>query len=265
MNSAAARTAMPWGEHLSEARRRAVRAAAALLASVVIGYVLSDAVMTLLREPIVQIAESRQATLNYDTVTGAFNLRMRIALFAGVFIASPVLMYELFAFLAPGLQRRERRYILGFVATAVPLFLVGGVVGLRLFPNMVELLVGFASSEDSTILQASEYFDFAMRVALMSAIAFVLPVLLVMLNLIGVLSGAAIARAWRPILIGILVFSALATPSADVLSMVLIAGCLCILTAAATVIGVLHDRALERRMAIAPDPDPADIRISEFG
>lgn len=238
---------MPLSSHLKEARSRAARAAIALLAGVVLGYLLSDAILEVLRAPITALAESRAASLNYDSITGAFDLKLKIALFAGIALSSPVWMYELFAFLTPGLNRRERRYTFGFLGAAVPLFAVGCATGFLLFPRMVELLAGFASTEDSTLLQASYYVDFVLKIVVATGIAFVLPVFLVLLNLIGILSARAIAAGWRTAVVLIVLFSAMVTPAADVLSMFLIAIPMATLFGAALLIAWLHDRAHSRR------------------
>src|SRR5699024_12392246 len=96
----------------------------------------------------------------------------------------------------------------GSPAVASPLYLAGCLTGLYVFPRMVEVLTSFASSEDSTILQASYYFDFVFKIVLATGIAFVLPVILVMLNSMGLLSARTIAKAWRVSIVGIVVFAA---------------------------------------------------------
>lgn len=243
----AARATMPVGSHLREAKTRAVRATVALLIGVIAGYVLSDQILEILRAPIETLAESRNASLNYDTVTGAFDLKLKIALFAGIVLSSPGWMFELIRFISPGLTRRERRYTFGFFATALALFVAGCVCGFTLFPHMVQLLASFSTSADSTILNASYYVDFVLKIVVATGVAFVLPVISVLLNFLGILSARAIASSWRMILVGIVVFSALVTPSADVLSMFLIALPMAALFAAALLVAHLHDRRALRR------------------
>jgi len=247
----AARGDMPLGDHLSEARTRAVRAAVALAIALVVGYFLSEQILDLLRTPIEQIAESRDASLNYDSVTGAFDLRLRIALVSAIVLSSPVWLFELFRFLAPGLTRKEKRYTFGYALTALALFATGCVLGYILFPHMVELLASFASEEDSTILAASTYVDFVLKTVLATGIAFVLPVVIVLLNALGVISAATVRRSWRFAVVAIVLFSAMVTPAADVLSMFLVALPMSALFAAALLLTNLHDRRAARRVVAA--------------
>ncbi|WP_328811539.1 twin-arginine translocase subunit TatC [Rhodococcus sp. NBC_00294] len=238
----AARGTMPLAGHVSEARRRATRAAVSLVVGVILGFVLSDQILDVLRTPVEELAQSRQASLNYDTVTGAFDLQMRIGLFSGIILSSPVWLRELFAYLTPGLTAREKKYVLGFTAAAVPLFAAGCAFGFLIFPRMVTVLASFSSDQDSTILDASYYVDFVMKIVLATGVAFVLPVLLVMLNCLGVLSAHRLRSSWRIIVVVIALFSALVTPAADVLSMFLVALPMSALFGAAVAITTVHDR-----------------------
>jgi sec-independent protein translocase protein TatC len=243
---------MPVAGHVREARTRTMRAALALVAAAVAGYLLSDPILDVLRAPVLELADSRDASLNYDSVTGAFDLRLRIALLAGVVLSAPVWLYELLAYVAPGLTRRERRHALGFLLSALPLFAAGCAAGLLVFPHMVEVLAGFAAAEDSTLLSASSYFDFVMKVVLGTGVAFTLPVLVVMLNFLGIVSASTLGRGWRLCVVAIIVVSALVTPAADVLSMFLIAVPMTALFFGAYLVARIHDRAVARRAA-APE------------
>ncbi|WP_340539009.1 twin-arginine translocase subunit TatC [Nocardioides sp. GXZ039] len=236
-----ARGTMPLAGHLREARRRSLRAATALLIAVVAGYLVADPILDLLRRPIDELAASREATLNYDTVTAAFDLKLKIAVFAGVVLSSPVWIAELFAFVTPGLTRRERRATYGFLAAALPLFAAGCTFGFLIFPHMVRVLAGFSATEDATILTATYYVDFVLRVVLATGIAFVLPVFVVALNLLGILSARTLRRSWRIIVVLIALFSALVTPAADMMSMFFVALPMTVLFGAALVISHVHD------------------------
>lgn len=256
--AAVARGTMPVASHVREARRRGLRAAAALLVAIAVGFAVSDQVVDVLRAPIEQLASDRVASLNYDTVTGAFDLRLEIAIYAGIVLSSPVWLLELFAFVTPGLSGRERRWTYGFLASAVPLFALGCGFGLWIFPHVVEVLTGFASSEDSTILDATYYVDFVLKLVVAVGVAFVLPVFVVLLNLMGVLSAATLRRSWRLAVVVITLFSALVTPAADVMSMFLLAAPMSALYGAALGIAHVHDhRAVvaARRKELAPCSD----------
>lgn len=235
--------------HLKEARTRITRSALALVVGAVVAYLLSDAVLNVLRAPVLDIADSRNAAINYDSITGAFDLKLRIALYGGIVLSSPVWMYQLVAYIAPGLTRREKKYTYGFLAGVIPLFAVGCAVGVLIFPRMVELLTGFASTDDSTLLQASSYFDFVLKLVLASGVAFTLPAFLVVLNAMGILPATTIAASWRGAVIAIIVFSALVTPAADLMSMFLLAVPMVLLFLIALGIAWLHDRKMNRRLA----------------
>jgi sec-independent protein translocase protein TatC len=251
----AARGTMPVAGHLREAKRRAMRAAVALLIGVVAGFVLSDQILDILRAPVEELAVSRDASLNYDTVTGAFDLRLTIAMFAGIVLSSPVWLLELFAYVTPGMTRREKRFVHGFAAASIPLFAAGCAFGFLLFPHMVEILTSFAPEEDSTILTASDYLDFVMKIVVAIGLAFVLPVFMVMLNVLGIVSARTLRRSWRLIVVVITLFSGLVTPAADVLSMFIVAVPMAGLFGAALLIAHLHDRRAERRAVGAQNHD----------
>jgi sec-independent protein translocase protein TatC len=251
MTTAAGTRQMPLAGHVKEARDRIGRAALALAVGVVVGFFLANPVLDVIRSPLESVSDSRLAGLNYDSLTGAFDLTVRLAIVIGLVLSAPVWLYELLAFLAPGLTRKERRLMFAGLAAALPLFLVGCLAGAYLFPRMVEVLLSFASADDSTLLQASEFVDFALKFVLATGAAFTVPVGLVLLNLLGILPARALIRSWRVVVVGIVVMSAMITPAADVLSMFLIAVPLAGLYAAACLVAHLHDRSVARRARLA--------------
>lgn len=241
---------MSLAAHLGELRRRGVRAAAALVAGTIGGWFLAPLLLGALREPIMTAAASqhRMAALNYDTITGAFDLRMQAAFTIGVILSSPVWLYQAWAYLMPALSRKELRYGFGFFFTAVPLFLGGCAAGWLIVPHIVVLLTGFAGSGSSSFIQANDYFQFVLKLVIAAGFAFVSPVFLVLLNLLGVLPATSILHSWRIALLVILGFTAIVTPSADVISMFLLAGPLIALYYAAWFAAHLVDR---RRIRIS--------------
>jgi sec-independent protein translocase protein TatC len=235
---------MTLGQHFVELRKRLFRSALGLLVGAVAGWFLSGYLLDALRAPITQIAaqQGREAQLNYDSITGAFDLKMQIAITIGVLVSSPVWLYQIWAFFVPALSRKELKYGFGFFFTAVPLFLAGAFAGWLLVPHIVTLLTSFAPGEDWAIISAKTYFDFVLKLVIAVGVAFVLPVFLVLLNFVGVLSASSIIKSWRWALILIALFTAVATPAADVLSMFLLAVPMVVLYFVAYGVSWLHDR-----------------------
>lgn len=254
---------MPIAGHLAELRRRLFRSAAALLGGAVAGWFFAAPVLDALRVPIQQIADTqhRMAELNYDTITGAFDLRMQVAITVGVIVSSPVWLFQIWAFLVPALSRRERLYGFGFFFTAVPLFLIGCAAGWFVLPHMVGVLTGFAPEQDAAIVQAKTYFDFVLKLVVAVGIAFVLPVAVVLLNFVGVLRAKTILRSWRVAIIAIALFTAIATPAADVLSMFVLAVPMVALYFAAAGVAALHDLRADRRAAALLAASPAELPL----
>ena len=240
---------MSLGDHLRELRKRLFISAIAIVVTAVGGFFAAPFVIEQLRKPIEEIAAARNAELVYTTVTGAFDLRLQIAVTLAIVAASPIWLYQIFAFLVPGLTSKEKKYTFGFFFSAVPLFLAGAAAGWFVFPHMVILLSSFAGDDTATFLDAKPYYDFVIKLVLAVGIGFVLPVFLVLLNFVGVLTGKAILKAWRVAILVICVFTAIATPAADVVSMFLLAIPMIVLYFTAVAITMLRDRRLAKRAA----------------
>lgn len=273
---------MSLGEHLVELRKRLTRAALAIVAGTIVGWMIYDlgwigqllepllpgAADALHRQgtwealsgPVFAIAEAQNVdsatvAINFTNITGAFDIQFQVALAAGIVLSSPVWLYQVFAFFVPGLTTREKRYTFGFLFSAIPLFLLGCVAGWFVLPRIVEVMFRFVPDNATTLYDAKYYLDFVLKLMLAAGIAFVLPVFLVLLNFLGVVRGMTILRGWRWAVLGIVVFTALATPAADVLSMVLLAIPMTVLYFAAVGISLWHDRVVDRRVARELDDD----------
>jgi len=241
---------MSLGEHLVELRKRLTIAAIALLVGLVGGFFLSEWIIDFLVLPIEAVAADRNIKLTYTTLTEQFDLRFQIALATAILITSPVWLYQILAFFVPGLTKREKRYTLGFLFTAVPMFLGGGFVGLLIFPHMVALLTSFDTNAlAQTNLSARPYYDFIIKLVLAVGVAFVLPVFLVLLNFLGVITGRAILKGWRIAILLITLFCATATPAADLVSMFILAIPMVILYFGAVGVALWHDRGVAKREA----------------
>lgn len=261
---------MSLGEHLRELRRRLFTSAIAIVIAAIVAFIpwgpilaplgidlpfvsLAEFVRDGMRVPIDQIAATHDATISYTTVSGSLDLLIQIGLTIAILLSSPVWLYQLFAFLVPGLTSKEKRYTFGFFFSAVPLFLAGGLVGWLLFPHMVQLLSTFVPTQDALILDARFYYDFIIKLVLAIGVGFVLPVFLVLLNFAGVLQGTTILKGWRVAVLVITLFCAIATPAVDVISMILLAIPMIALYFAAVVVALVRDRIVARR-AGAIDP-----------
>lgn len=246
---------MTLGAHLVELRKRLIIAAAALVVGMVIAFFISEPIISLLNEPIRVIAERRGiqiqgetlTALSFTTVTSGFDLRMRIAFAIGLLISAPVWLWQLWAFIVPGLTKKEIRYTWSFIAAAVPLFFAGCAVGFFIIPHAIELLAGFVPNGSALLFTYDTYYDFVFKFFIVLGCAFVLPVLLVALNLAGVVSGKAIVKGWRVAVLISAVFAALATPAADVTSMLLLMGIMVVLYLAAASVSLLFDRRKRKR------------------
>lgn len=240
---------MSLGQHLLELRKRLFLAAAGIVVGGIVGWLLSDFVWDQLREPIYAIinAQHRNAQINYPDITSAFDLKLKISFYVGLIVSSPMWLYQIFAFLVPGLTRKEKQYTFGFFFTAIPLFLAGCAAGWYVLPQIVELMTSFAPSEDSAFINAQNYFDFVLKLVVAIGIAFVLPVFVVLLNFAGVVSAKSIIKSWRVAVLVIILFTAIATPAADVVSMFLLAIPMVVLYFGAYGIAYLHDRRAAKR------------------
>lgn len=246
--------------HLLELRKRLYIAAAALVIGMIVAFIVADPIIHIVTEPIRQIADKRGddfAALNFGTITSAFDWRVRIAFSIGIFLSAPVWLWQIWAFIMPGLTRKEIHYTVGFICAAIPLFFAGCYVGILIVPHVIELMWGFTPEGSVNFYTAKEYYDFVFKLLLVIGVSFVLPVFLVALNFAGVMSGRTILKGWRVAILIATVFAALATPAADVVSMLMLAGILIVLYFAAAGLSLLFDRRKRKRNPIdLPDALP---------
>jgi sec-independent protein translocase protein TatC len=242
---------MSLGSHLRELRKRLSWSAGFILAGSVVGWFLFDPVFKILQQPLLDVTERRgiEAIVNFGTVVSAFDLRIQISIFLGVILTSPVWLWNFWAFIAPGLKQKEKRYATGFTVAAVPLFLAGTALAWTSLPGFVVVLIGFTPEGSSNVINASEYILFAIRILLFFGIAFVMPVVLVLLNFAGLATGRGILKSWRLALFIIAVVSALATPTAEPMTMFLLMAPLSALYFSAIGIAMANDKRRERKLS----------------
>lgn len=252
-----ARAQMPLREHLRELRRRLVISLLAIAIGGVVGWIYYVQIFDIISRPIQDVvaqaaAEGRDVRLVVSGVTDAFMLQVKVAVMAGLVLASPVWIYQLWAFVTPGLHPRERRWVYVFVALSVPLFLAGVVLAYVLMPKGLEVLLGFTPQNVGNYLPVDRYLSFFLRMVVVFGIGFLTPLFIVGLNMVGILSGKRLASAWRYIIFGVFVFAAVATPTGDPITMMLLATPVLLLVGGAVVFSLLNDR---RRRRNGAEPD----------
>jgi sec-independent protein translocase protein TatC len=246
-------------EHLRELRNRMFKAAIAIVLGMALAWIFYDQLFALLKDPfdgLREDAESRglDVTLALTDVTGPFFLQLKISLVAGIVLSSPVWLYQIWAFVTPGLHKTERRYTLAFIATAVPLFLAGCYLAYLILPKGLSLLIGFTPANEGVenLITLGNYLNFVIRMVLVFGLGFELPVFIVLLNLVGVLPYARL-KSWRSgFWFGILVFAAVATPTGDPITMLLLGVPIIVLFEISMLIAKLTDR---RRRLASDEPD----------
>ena len=252
---------MPLLEHFRELRNRVVKSALAISLGAIVGWFFYNEIITKLAEPVCDLRAAQESgaascgALYISGVLGPLNLQIKVAILSGVIITAPLWLYQLWAFIAPALHRKEKRNSILFFIAATPFFAAGAYLGYTILPVAVRVLFGFTPTSLANLVKFDDYLDFVLRVILLFGIAFELPVFLVTFNLIGFLSGKAILKPWRIWVFGICLFVAGFTPSADPLSMLALAVPLILLYLMAGSIALLNDR---RRERIARNRELAD-------
>ena len=242
---------MPLREHLRELRNRVVLALVGLLVGAVAGWIAYEELFAALQAPVVELAreQDRVTALNFNGVAAPLDMKIKVSLFAGAIASSPWWIYQLWAFITPGLTRRERWHTLAFLAAAVPLFLAGAALAWVTLPQAVGLLAGLTPDDAVNFIEAPVYLTFIMRMVLAFGVAFLVPVVMVALNAAGVVRASTLRGGWRWAVLLAFVFAAIATPTPDVVAMITLAVPICLLYAVALVVCVLTDRRRDRRTA----------------
>ncbi len=213
---------MTLAEHFREFRRRLFFAAAAVTAAAVVAGIFYDRVFKLLTAPFYEYAAANPenlVSLNFDQATSALSNLISLSIFVGVIVSSPVWLYQVWAFIVPGLTRKEKRISLMFLGATVPLFLLGCGLAYAILPQSLSILYGLSPEGTSNIQQTSMYFAFVTRFILVFGVGFLFPVILVGLNAIGAMPAERLIKGWRVSVVLIFVFAAVATPTADPFTM----------------------------------------------
>lgn len=243
--------------HLVELRNRSLWAALSILLGTIAGWFLYDYVFEALSAP---LQDFETAQVNFSTITAAFDFQIKISIYLGVILASPFWLYQLGAFVLPGLTTGEKRHLIGFVCAGVPMFLGGCAAAYVALPMLVHLFLEVTPEGAANIIQMQDYLSFVTQIILALGFACVVPLLLVALNFAGVMSASVMLRGWRWMVVLSFLFGALVTPTADVISMFLLAAPLLVLFALAVGVSWLNDRRRARkRAALEAEWDESEI------
>jgi sec-independent protein translocase protein TatC len=259
------RGTMPLLDHLRELRKRIMRAAFFIFIFSILGFVYYDQIITTLAEPVcdLKLAQSSGSnncgSLFISGVLGPLNLQVKVAFLTGVIISAPFWLYQLWAFIAPALHRKERRKSVLFIIAATPFFTLGAALAYYILPIAIKVLFGFTPDSLNNLVRFDDYLSFVLRIILIFGLAFELPVFLVSLNLIGVLSGKAILKPWRFAIFGITLFVAAFSPTADPLSMAALALPLILFYFGAGGIALLVDKKRDKKSQAIGDNQAAEI------
>jgi sec-independent protein translocase protein TatC len=250
---------MPLLDHLRELRNRVVKMALALAAGMTAGFVFFNHAWHVIERPLCSAAIRGQVgchTLGVNQLVlngplDSFYLRVKVALIVGVILSSPVWLYQVWAFVAPGLYAREKRWSCLFLGAALPLFGVGITLCYVSLGRSMHYLLGLTPGGVQNLIQVDQYMSFVMAMMLAFGLAFEVPLLIVVLNLAGVLTHERF-RKWRRVLIfTVFLIAGIANPSPDPVTMLILGGACAVLVEAAEFIVWSHDR---RRARLHPDP-----------
>ena len=242
---------MALADHLRELRARVLKIVTIVFLGMIVALFFFDPIFDLVLEPyesaVASLPDDVESVATIAGVGGPLMLYLKLCGTTSLILTSPLWLYQIWAFILPGLHDRERKWSRVFAAIAGPLFLAGVAVGYFTLPKGLEILIGLTQSDLTNLVEFGDYLSFLIRTLLVFGVAFEIPVFVVLLNLAGVLPGKALGshRAW--VIIGTFVFAAVATPSTDPFTMLFLAVPMVILFALSEAIA----RFLDRRRAQA--------------
>ncbi|MCY0936188.1 twin-arginine translocase subunit TatC [Streptomyces sp. H34-S4] len=262
---------MPLVEHLRELRNRLLKSVLAVLVITIVAAFFYKDLIDFMMKPMLDsvgctngVIEQRNgrpcAAMTVNGLIAPFSIALKVSLTAGLVLSAPVWLFQLWAFVAPGLHNHEKKYSVAFVAVGAPLFGAGAVLAYNVLPQTAVIMLEFTPDNASNLLPVDDYLDLVTRMVVVFGLAFELPLLLILLNVTGVLTAKRLASWWRAMVLGITLFAAFATPTGDPLTMLVLAGPIVALYFIALLVCYLNDR---RRALNDPDAGLDDDEASE--
>ena len=251
---------MSLADHLRELRYRVIVSVFGLVVAGTLAAFFYDQLYLVMMRPYLQAAAMlKQSNPELTTTTvisgvaAPFQLAILVCAMAGLMLSAPVWMYQLWAYIAPALLAKEKKYALGFLATAIPLFLAGVVVGYLILPQGISVLLAFTPDTVpvTNLLDVQEFLKLTLQLMVIFGLGFLMPVVVVVANLMGVLKAAQLKKARTYVIFGLFVFGAAATPSTDPFSMLALSLPMIVLYLIAEVICRVHDRRRARAETVA--------------
>lgn len=258
---------MTLAEHLIELRKRLFISMGAIAIGAVVGFLLWNRILDFMTAPLCKLPQSTQ-TVSGKCEVYAFDVlqpiavRLKVALIGGVLLSAPVWLYQLWAFIAPGLHRKERRWAFWFIGTSVVLFIIGGAFAYFTLDKGLSFLLGIAGHRVRALPNVNSYFNFVTLMLLAFGVSFEFPILLVILNIAGVLTTDKMRSTRRITAFAIAVFAAVITPSQDPFTFTAMAAPMYAFFEGAIVFGRIRDRSRRRRIAEDPLAQLADDEMS---
>lgn len=263
---------MPLVDHLRELRSRIFKALIFIVLGAVVGFIWYDnGLLDFLKRPYCALPgelrfEGDSCDLIFLDPAGGFLLRLKVAFLVGLILSAPFWLYQLWAFITPGLHRNERRWTITFVTSSTVLFALGTVCAWFTLNAGLHILLTLAGDGVVSALTAPEYLNFVTMVIFVFGVSFELPLLIIMLNLVGVLSYDTLKKSRRWLIFLTFVFAAFITPTQDPFSMMMMAGPMVLLFEGAIQFARVHDKRVRRREAESglsglddDEPSPLDL------
>ena len=245
-------------DHLRELRRRLIWVIVFVIVGAVLGWELYPHILDFLKKPycavpakyrFVSNGNPKSCDLIYHGVLDGFTTRLQISVIAGAVFTGPLWLYQIWAFVTPGLRKNERRYTIAFIVSSTVLFIAGMTLAFLVLYKGLRVVLEISGQGTQAFLTVDQYISFVTLMLVVFGAAFELPLIVVMANLAGVLSGSLLKRSQRIGVFLIFLFAAVATPTTDPFTMIAMAVPMVILFEAAVLFAVVHDKRKAKRKA----------------